>query len=582
LRYSVYIVSFVLFLIPRLIHGQENKYVLLLESPQEIPEEFQKNYHQLRGDSSFIINKVHHLLSDLNQSGYLTASIDTLQWNKDTIIAQLYPGKKYYYGTINYSEVDKTIAEKIKHPNQKGNELFHLAELLSLKEKILSAYENSGYPFVSLAFKPVYFEDSLIHLNLNVLKNNYYFIDSIIIKGDTKTSSHYLHRYIQLQPGDAYNQKRINETDKRINDLSFLSTIKPAEVEFKEKSADLYLYLKKQQANSLNGIIGFLPKNETTGGLMVTGQVNLSLINSFGRGENFFLQWEKLESSTQQLGLRYTHPYLFKTNMGIDGSFELYKQDSSYLSLQTGIGLQYIIDYQQSFRGYYRYKNSSRIGSNTAATDFNYADIKSNVFGLSFHYRQLDYQFNPRKGAVLDIFGGTGLKNINNFENTDSLNINPDNKLLEIDAGIDLKIYFPIYKNFIFHFSNTTRYLNHIADSEKEAFFFENELYRFGGTGSLRGFDENNFSASAYSLQNIEIRYLFEQNSAFYVFWNGAYYYKNVTRQVTEDFPWGIGIGASFETKAGIFTINYAVGKQFDNPMELRSAKIHFGYISRF
>ena len=28
----------------------------------------------------------------------------------------------------------------------------------------------------------------------------------------------------------------------------------------------------------------------------------------------------------------------------------------------------------------------------------------------------------------------------------------------------------------------------------------------------------------------------------------------------------------SFETKAGIFSISYALGKQFDNPIEFRSA----------
>ena len=80
----------------------------------------------------------------------------------------------------------------------------------------------------------------------------------------------------------------------------------------------------------------------------------------------------------------------------------------------------------------------------------------------------------------------------------------------------------------------------------------------------------------------IEIKYLFEQNSSFYAFWNGAYYYKNVVQNVTEDFPWGFGIGLDFDTRAGIFSLSYALGKQFDNSFEIQAAKIHFGYISRF
>ena len=584
MQYSFYILCFVFFLTPLLSNGQEKEYVLYLQSQQEIPESIQKKYHQLNGDSLYISAKINQLINDFYELGYLAASIDQVNFEADTLIAQLYRGEKYYQGTIDYSNLEPIIKEQIKiRSHRKKKKIFRLSEILTMKENILSAYENSGYPFISLNFKPVQFDDSLIHLKMNVIKNKLYRIDSIIVKGEAKISPHYLYRYLQIHPGDVFNQEKINQIEKRIGDLNFLSSIKPAEIEFKEKNADLYLYLKKQKANTFNGIIGFLPENETTGKLLVTGELNLNLVNSFGRGEDLFLRWEKLESSTQKLDVRFGYPYLLKTNFGVDGNFELYKKDSSYLSLHSGIGLQLMIDYNKSLRGYYRYKNSSRIGTNLPATKIQYADIKSNVFGVSFHYMQLDYTFNPRKGAALNIFGGAGFKNINNTKNiADSLNINPDHNLVEIDAGLDFKFYFPIYNRFVFHFSNTTRYLDQFADKGEEAIFFENELYQFGGATSLRGFDENIFNASVYSIQNIEIRYLFEQNSAFYLFWNGAYYYKNVTQNITEDFPWGFGIGADFETNAGIFTISYALGKRFDNPIEIRSAKIHFGYVSRF
>ena len=40
--------------------------------------------------------------------------------------------------------------------------------------------------------------------------------------------------------------------------------------------------------------------------------------------------------------------------------------------------------------------------------------------------------------------------------------------------------------------------------------------------------------------------------------------------------------GGSFETKAGIFSLNYAVGKQLNNPIDFSSAKIHFGFLNQF
>jgi len=584
LRYSVYIVYIVFFLTPILSRGQEKQYIMHLRSQQAIPESIHKRYQHIKGDSLHLTEKSKQLLHDFYESGYWGASIDRLQFKEDTLLLKVFTGKKYYRGTVDYSAIAQNVREQIAiRKHRKKQEVFPLSDLVILKEKVLSAFENSGYPFAAVKFEPVHFDDSLVHLKINPLLHNLYRIDSILFKGEAKISPHYIYRYLQIHPGNIYHQEKINDIDKRIDNLNFLSTIKPTEVEFKEKDADIYLYLKKQKANTFNGIIGFLPENENTGKLMVTGDLNLNLVNSLGYGESFSLRWEKPESSTQKLNVGFGTPYLFKTNIGVDGDFELYKKDSSYLSLQTGIGVQLMLDYNKSLRGYYRYKNSSRIGSDLPATGLNFADIESNILGVSFHLTQLDYRFNPRKGTALNIFGGAGFKNISNTQHiTESMNIPPDNKRIEIDAGLDLDIYFPIYKNVVFHFSNTTRYLDQFAGEGKEAMFFENELYRFGGAGSLRGFDENIFNASVYSLQNIEIRYLFERNSAFYLFWNGAYYYKNVAREITEDFPWGFGIGADFETNAGIFTISYALGKQFDNPIEIRAAKIHVGYVSRF
>ena len=44
----------------------------------------------------------------------------------------------------------------------------------------------------------------------------------------------------------------------------------------------------------------------------------------------------------------------------------------------------------------------------------------------------------------------------------------------------------------------------------------------------------------------------------------------------------GVGAGMTFETKAGIFGISYALGKLEETAFEFRAAKVHFGFISLF
>ena len=542
-----------------------------------------KSYSGFKGDSSAIAFKEKELINDLQNKGYLSASIDSVRYDSTSVFVYIFFGKKYTWGNLDYSKLDYDLVELLNPKRlKKKSTVVNIRKIENIKKQILAFYLNSGYPFASVYFDNFEIKDSIFNASLLVDKGDFYTIDSIYIKGDAKISSNYIKKTIQLDHGMEFNQQKISDIGNKIADLSFISEIKPAELEFRANEVDLYLYLKNKKANMFNGIIGFLP-DENNGKLLITGDLTLHLVNSFKHGEELFLNWEKLESSTQKLNLGFNYPYLFKSNFGFDFDFELYKKDSSYLSVNTGLGLRLFLSNDDYLKAYYRYKSSSRIANeNVNTTQLNVADVKSNIIGVLYSYNNVDYKFNPRKGILLNTFGGAGFKSISNNKSIDTLNPNIDKNTVELEAGLDLNLYFPIYGNFVFHFGNQTRYLDQFANSGKENILFENELYRFGGAKTLRGFDESIFLASIYSIQNVELKYLFERNSSFYAFWNGAYYYKNVAQGVTEDFPWGFGIGLDFDTKAGIFSLSYALGKQFDNPIEIKTAKIHFGYISRF
>lgn len=565
------------------MHGNGQEYNLVVDSSVEPPKEIAKLYSSFSGDSTAIQTRLKEMVLELQNEGFLAASIDTSYADSINLYAKLYIGQKFYWGDLNVSNLESDLLEELRLSNSK-NIVINLSDFKKIKQDILSYYNSSGFPFTEVQLANFEIDDSLFYTELNVDKGDYYLLDSLIVKGDAKISDTYLERKLHLKPEIPFNQKHINGISNRIENIRFLSEIKPAEIEFKQEAFDLYLYLEKKRANTFNGLIGVLPNSDQNDELLITGELTLNLINSFGKGEEILLNWEKLESSTQKLNVGFAYPYLFKTNIGLDSEFGLYKKDSTFLSLEAGVGLRFFLSNNDYVKFYYRYKSSSRIGNeDDQTTSINFADTRSNLFGLSYDLNRLDYIFNPRKGVKLNIFSGVGFKTISGLENVnDSLNINTDNNTIELEAGVDLDLFYPIIGNFVFRFTNSTRYLDQFADRDKETLFFENELYRFGGANTLRGFDESIFYASIYSIQNAEIRYLFERNSAFYLFWNGAYYYKNVAQDVTEDFPWGLGIGMDFQTKAGIFSLSYALGKQFDNPFEIRTAKIHFGYISRF
>ena len=202
--------------------------------------------------------------------------------------------------------------------------------------------------------------------------------------------------------------------------------------------------------------------------------------------------------------------------------------------------------------------------------------MATTLYGLELKYNHLDYLFNPRKGYRIKIISSAGNKNIKkNSQINPTLYDSLKLKTTEYHIEANLGIFIPVFKKSTIWINNQMAYINNST-------LFENELFRIGGLNSLRGFDEESIHASFFNILLIEYRYLFEKNSFFNIFWNGCYYEKKTHQAFVSDTPYGFGAGISFETKAGIFSLNYALGKQFDNPINFKSGKIHFGIVSYF
>ena len=142
-------------------------------------------------------------------------------------------------------------------------------------------------------------------------------------------------------------------------------------------------------------------------------------------------------------------------------------------------------------------------------------------------------------------------------------------------AETAINVYFPIFKKQSIHLGLNGSTL--ITDN-----IYSNELSRIGGLRTIRGIDEESIFASSYAVSTIEYRWIPELNTALYVFIDQAWYEQKAIDSFVSDTPRGFGVGANFETKAGIFTFNYALGQQFDNPILIRNAKISFGFKNIF
>lgn len=413
---------------------------------------------------------------------------------------------------------------------------------------------------------------------LSIEKNQRYIIDSIIIKGNATISDQYLKNYFRIKEGDLYNESTVKRLSTKINELPFVTEEQKWRIQFSEDESKLYLFLKKKQASRFNGVLGVLPDDET-GKLRLTGDVKLNLMNAFRNGEKISFNWRSIQENTQDLNFDISYPFLMNSPFGIDYNFKLYKRDTTFIDVGHKIGLRYILKGNNFFKVFFHNKSSNLLARSnfTSLTVLpSYADVSSQQYGIGFFIENLDYTLNPKKGYSINFNGSLGNKRIKkNPEINPELYENINLKTSIYNADVNMAYYFPIAKRSVIKLGSRNGY----TYNEN---LFENELLRIGGLLTLRGFDEESIFASLYTIETIEYRFILEQNSYFFAFLDGAYYENKNINSFVSDRPFGFGAGMSFETRAGIFSISYALGKQFDNPILFRSGKVHFGFVNFF
>lgn len=518
-------------------------------------------------------------ITKLNSQAYLTATIDSIIIENNKYQTYIHLGKQFKWTYLKTKGIDEEVLSKIGFRDKIfTNRPFSARQLYSFYEKLIVHYENNGFPFASIQLDSVKIEDNEVRGLLVFNKNTLIKIDSVNVVGNATISERYIENYIRIKDGDFYNELLIKNISNRIKELPFVQEATPFKVIFTEKESKILLNLQKKKASRFNGILGIQPDNQT-GEIRFTGDIKLNLLNSFKKGEEIKFNWRSIQKQTQDLKAGFSLPFVFNTPFGVDFDFKLFKKDTTFVDVYNKIGVRYIMKGNNYVSVFVQNKNSSLLstkGYKNITVLPNYADISTQLYGLRLNYAKLDYRLNPRKGFEIESEGAIGQKKIKkniaiNEELYDGLKLNSDLYNVILNAAI----YFPIKKRSVIKVGTQ----NGLTYNDN---LFENELIRIGGLLTLRGFDEESIYTSSYTIETIEYRYLLEQNSYLYLFFDGAYYEQRKLNSYLSDRPYSYGAGMSFETRAGIFSISYALGKQFDNPVLIKNARVHFGFVNYF
>ncbi len=493
-------------------------------------------------------------ITKMQRKSYYTAGYDSINYCDKNIYAYATLGKSCTSVSVDADSLPFRTSRK------KMNDLLFLPELCN---RIVEYYAERGYIFASAKLDSVNFCDTAFSAKISIDKGQLIKLDSLIINGDAKIKRYYLEHVLELKKNAILTTAKLDKIDDRLRNIPFLEQEQPFQLAFSETKSDVLLFLKNKKASSFNGVLGIMPKSQTTGRLMITGDIDLALVNVFHCGEDFKFSWKKYESQNQLLNIGGNFPYIFRLPIGLGADFNLEKKDSSYL--KTDVIGKVIVGNYVSKGGFLYYRNTSSfpIGNDTVS-QAGYVKYKANLWGFGIKVCNLDNVRNPYRGIVFEMLADAGRKH-----GDEEKPIFQSNIYYDISGYIGFRNYFTI------KLRNSSKMLYSKS-------IYANELLWVGGLNTMRGFDELSLPATYYTLGNIEFRYLFERSSAVYVLADAMYFGKKFTDSDNSNYAVGLGVGIDLGTSAGIFSLIYAIGKQNDNSFNFSNSKIHFGYKSFF
>lgn len=506
----------------------------------------------------------------------ITSSSDPIKVN---ITLSVKEGEPTYINRINFSSNDSLrFKEFLPGFEFLKGQVFDKYQIEEYINDALTDLENNGNPFAVFRISSIhFFEDTLsdkyyadLYIKLNTGQQST--IDRIEVKGNASTKDFVVIRELRIDPGELYSQEKVEELPKRLNRLQFFEPVATPKFYLDSKNKGVLLItVKERQTNNFDGIIGYIPSTNDNEAGYVTGLVNVSLRNLFGSGRAVAFRWQKLNRNSQELEIKYLEPWLLGFPLNLNGGFYQRQQDTIYVQRKFTAGLEYLATDVVSASVFVA--TESVIPTLTEEPVFTVYNSSSFTSGLNLRIDTRDDPLAPTSGILFDNSYSFSRKSINGP--AEFITRETETKINLQRYEMTLTLFYQLFRRNV-----VTLALN--GKELRGPFFEQSDLFRLGGTKTLRGYREDQFLGNRIFWSNLEYRLFLSTRTYAFLFFDTGYFLRNadIERNIAkqEDFKIGYGLGINLQTGIGMLAVSYALAKG-DSFSE---GKIHFGIVNEF
>ena len=504
-----------------------------------------------------VVEEITVLSKKLFESGFLESeNLGNIKTNDSTFLFRYKLGKRISFLHIYIGKENSELIQE-NYELKNGVLILPIASVESFMNLQLKKLEQKGYSLANLKLENFRTEDSLLFADLKIKKNSQRILNDIVINGSSKFPESHKRNLMRLYANRTFNQDGLQKVFKEIEEYRFVKQTKYPEILFTQDSTKIYVYLEKAKSNRFDGFIGF--SNEEDGKFSFNGYLDILLHNILNSGEQFLIYWKNDGKKQTSFNIGLQVPYLFKSPIGIKAELNIFKKDSTFQNTNTSIDLGYFFNYNSRLYLGYQATESSDIQNVNSSfiSDFTNSFITSQYEFTKF--KTDDFLF-PEK-TVFHFKIGLGKRD----SKTDSQN--------QVFGKMELRHNFYLNAKNIIHLKSQ----NYLLTSEN---YIVNELYRFGGINSIRGFNENSLQGNLFTSLLTEYRYVLSPGMYVHSIIDYGYYQDQTT--ALNDSLIGLGFGFGLLTKNGLFNLIYANGSTNDQAIKLANSIVHISFKSSF
>ena len=504
-----------------------------------------------------IVDENNLFYEKLTKIGYTESQLaENFKLNDSTFCFKYQLGKKINYARIY---IGTNLKDNIPDTYQIKNDTLtlHYEEIEGFLNTTVKKLESNGFSMAKVKLNNIQNKSKLITADLSITKEIKRQVNDIVINGYNKFPEGHKKNILRLYHNKVFNQKNLDKIYNDFEKFRFVKQSKYPEILFTKDSTKIYVYLEKTKPNTFDGYIGFT--NDENKKIVFNGYLDLVLNNILNSGEKLALYWKSDGKDQKTFNLGIELPYLFKSPIGLKAELNIFKQDSTFQNTKTSIDLGYYFNYNtRLYLGYQSTESSDIKNANTSTlSDFNNSYLTTALEFLDF--KNDDFLFPEKTNFNLKI--GTGKR---------------DSKLIS-----DNQFFIRLNLNHNF-------YLNpkNIINIKSQNFYLQsgnyiiNELQRFGGINSIRGFSENSLQANTFNSILTEYRYVLAPNIYIHTIIDFASLQDNTSN--SKENLLGLGFGFGLLSKNGLFNLVYANGSTKEQAIKLSNSIVHISFKANF